>query len=105
MRPKSETTTGLWIAMFVAMRTVIAILLLLLLVGSAACHLPSSADPRERSSDRANDPWRRTANGWERNQWQPAPRESLAFSLPHPAILALGEALLASAALLAFMPA
>ena len=86
------------------MRTVVAILLLLLVTGYAACHLPVNADTGAATKDRAADSWRRTATGWERTNWQPARRDLDAYcSLPHPGVLALGEALLSLTAMLAFV--
>ena len=79
-------------------RWIACLLLALLGLGYVACQLPSRATVPDR---RAEDPWRRTAEGWElRTCWAraaPSPHHPL-----HPLVVAALQVLLSLFALVAF---
>ena len=81
----------------------IVVIVLVLLAGGAALVVARSRTEQGRASSLDNDPWRRTANGWERNtNWFITPEHD--SPAPHPAVVAAFEVLLSVFALL-FWPA
>lgn len=79
---------------------VLSILSLTLYLGLLLGRVEVPADAGKSSAASTHDHWRRTVDGWERDNWRTA--SPVAALLPHPAILAAAEFIFSLTALFAF---